>query len=134
MYSRETDGVFHAFTTFGSALCEKDLTEVIVGIDLRSEVPHFYKVAVVDERAERNTCNVGVRILNHNYKNESLLRYFSSALTFSLNSFRLSCPAGDSAIQSATPKEVITFRADDSWQDSKQGDNNGNQRMLQHIF
>ena len=59
MYSRQTDSVFHAFTTLGvGALCEKDITEIIVGIDLRSKVPHFYEVAKVDERAERNTYNV----------------------------------------------------------------------------
>jgi len=47
VYSRHTDGVLHTFTTFGGvgALCEKDITELIVGIELR--VPHFYKVAMV---------------------------------------------------------------------------------------
>ena len=59
MYSRQTDSVFHAFNTFGVVvLCEKDLTELIVGIDLRSKVSYFYEVAMVHERAERETCNV----------------------------------------------------------------------------
>jgi len=45
-------------------------------------------------------------------------RYLSSALAFELSSAKLNLPFGDAAIRSAMPKDVMRFRAEDSWQDS----------------